>query len=206
MQGRERPEGLRRQAGEPAVLNHVPARFGQAADDRLDDIVAENAERTTDFMTLYFDNDEFHKALTETTRKHAYRIITTPARDEALARKTGVSRRERAGWRGDRPTEAPTDRSVVQQAQIARYDTSVPNIAQLIQRIQENGEVSTPSSANNTGIRRRTRCHLPAHCSDRIRVSQGRWPRCAGLLCADRMAGLAFRSGRLWTLPLSVLW
>jgi type I restriction enzyme, R subunit len=61
-------------------------RFGQVADDRLDDIVAENAERNTDFMKLYFDNAEFQKAVKEAARRRAYRIITAPARDEALAR------------------------------------------------------------------------------------------------------------------------
>ncbi len=62
------------------------ARFGQVADDRLDDIVAENAERNTEFMKLYFDNTEFQKAIKEAARRRAYRIITEPARDEALAR------------------------------------------------------------------------------------------------------------------------
>jgi type I restriction enzyme R subunit len=66
-------------------LMNDEARFGQVADDRLDDIVAENAERNTDFMKLYFDNNEFQKAIKEAARKRAYRIITQPARDEALA-------------------------------------------------------------------------------------------------------------------------
>src|SRR5262249_18177549 len=61
-------------------------RFGQVADDRLDDIVAANAERNTDFMKLYFDNNEFQKAIKEAARKRAYRIITAPAPDQALAR------------------------------------------------------------------------------------------------------------------------
>ena len=61
-------------------------RFGQVADDRLDDIVAENAEHNTEFMKLYFDNTEFQKAIKEAACKRAYRIITEPARDEALAR------------------------------------------------------------------------------------------------------------------------
>ncbi|MCZ0989527.1 type I restriction endonuclease subunit R [Streptomyces diastatochromogenes] len=69
-------------------------RFGQVADDRLDDIVAENAERNTDFMKLYFDNNEFRKAIKEAARKRAYRIITEPARDEALARLRAEMRRE----------------------------------------------------------------------------------------------------------------
>ncbi len=83
------------------ALMNDEARFGQVADDRLDDIVAENAERNTEFMKLYFDNDEFQKAIKEAARKRAYRIFTEPARDEALARlraemrrETGVSRRE----------------------------------------------------------------------------------------------------------------
>ena len=61
-------------------------RFGQVADDRLDDIVAENAERNTEFMKLYFDNDEFRKAVKEAARRRAYKIITDPLREEALAR------------------------------------------------------------------------------------------------------------------------
>lgn len=76
------------------ALMNDEARFGQVADDRLDDIVAENAERNTDFMKLYFDNDEFQKAIKEAARKRAYRIITEPARDEALARLRAEMRRE----------------------------------------------------------------------------------------------------------------
>jgi type I restriction enzyme R subunit len=68
------------------ALMNDEARFGQVADDRLDDIVAGNAERNTEFMKLYFDNNEFQKAIKEAARKRAYRIITEPARDEALAR------------------------------------------------------------------------------------------------------------------------
>ncbi|WP_261561756.1 type I restriction endonuclease subunit R, partial [Frankia tisae] len=72
-------------------------RFGQVADDRLDDIVAENAERNTDFMKLYFDNAEFQKAIKEAARKRAYRIITQPARDEALARLRAEMLKETGG-------------------------------------------------------------------------------------------------------------
>jgi type I restriction enzyme R subunit len=68
------------------ALMNDEERFGQVADDRLDDIVAENAERNTDFMKLYFDNAEFQQAVKEAARRRAYRIITAPARDEALAR------------------------------------------------------------------------------------------------------------------------
>jgi len=68
------------------ALMNDESRFGQVADDRLDDIVAENAERHTAFMKLYFDNNEFQKAIKEAARKRAYRIITAPARDEAMAR------------------------------------------------------------------------------------------------------------------------
>lgn len=60
-------------------------RFAQVADDRLDDIVAENAERNTDFMKRYFDDSEFQAVVKEAARKRAYRIITSPVRDEALA-------------------------------------------------------------------------------------------------------------------------
>ncbi|SKS23224.1 type III restriction enzyme res subunit [Mycobacteroides abscessus subsp. abscessus] len=68
------------------ALMNDEARFGQVADDRLDDIVAENAERNTEFMKLYFDNNEFQKAIKDAARKRAYRIITDPARDVALAK------------------------------------------------------------------------------------------------------------------------
>jgi type I restriction enzyme R subunit len=78
-------------------LMNDEARFGQVADDRLDDIVAENAERHTDFMKLYFDNTEFQKAIKEAARKRAYRIITEPARDEALARLRAEMKRETSG-------------------------------------------------------------------------------------------------------------
>ncbi|MGH3273200.1 MAG: hypothetical protein ACRDNZ_02605, partial [Streptosporangiaceae bacterium] len=80
------------------ALMNDEARFGQVADDRLDDIVAENADRNTAFMTLYFDNAEFQKAIKEAARKRAYRIITEPARDEALARLRAEMRRETGGW------------------------------------------------------------------------------------------------------------
>ena len=76
------------------ALMNDEARFGQVADDRLDDIVAENAERNTEFMKLYFDNAEFQKAIKEAARKRAYRIITDPARDEALARLRAEMARE----------------------------------------------------------------------------------------------------------------
>jgi len=79
------------------ALMNDEARFGQVADDRLDNIVAENAERNTAFMKLYFDNNEFQKAIKEAARKRAYRIITEPARDEALARLRAEMRRETGG-------------------------------------------------------------------------------------------------------------
>jgi type I restriction enzyme R subunit len=79
------------------ALMNDEARFGQVADDRLDDIVAENAERNTEFMKLYFDNTEFQKAIKEAARKRAYRIITDPARDEALARLRAEMARETGG-------------------------------------------------------------------------------------------------------------
>ena len=52
----------------------------------LDDIVAENAERNTDFVKNYFDNPDFAAMVKEAARKRAYRIITEPVRDEALAK------------------------------------------------------------------------------------------------------------------------
>ncbi len=79
------------------ALMNDEARFGQVADDRLDDIVAENAERNTEFMKLYFDNNEFQKAIREAARKRAYRIITEPARDEALERLRAEMHRETLG-------------------------------------------------------------------------------------------------------------
>ena len=88
------------------ALMNDEARFGQVADDRLDDIVAENAERNTEFMKLYFDNNEFQKAIKEAARKRAYRIITDPARDEALARLRAEMARETGVLaRGDGVTE-----------------------------------------------------------------------------------------------------
>lgn len=68
------------------ALSNDEARFGQVADDRIDDMVATNAERSTEFMKLYFDNAEFQKAIKEAARSRAYRIITDPVHDEALAR------------------------------------------------------------------------------------------------------------------------
>ncbi|TDU04183.1 type I restriction enzyme R subunit [Streptomyces sp. 846.5] len=84
------------------ALMNDEGRFGQVADDRLDDIVAENAERNTAFMKLYFDNNEFQKAIKEAARNRAYRIITEPARDEALARLRAEMRRETGGSSADR--------------------------------------------------------------------------------------------------------
>jgi type I restriction enzyme R subunit len=81
-------------------LMNDEARFGQVADDRLDDIVAENAERNTEFMKLYFDNDEFRKAVKEAARRRAYRIITDPLREEALARLRAEMERETGGSGG----------------------------------------------------------------------------------------------------------
>jgi type I restriction enzyme, R subunit len=78
-------------------LMNDEARFGQVADDKLDDIVADNAERNTEFMKLYFDNPEFQKAIKDAARKRAYKIITDPARDEALARLRAEMARETGG-------------------------------------------------------------------------------------------------------------
>jgi len=78
-------------------LMNDEARFGQVADDRLDDIVAENAERNTDFMKLYFDNDEFRKGGQGGSAQGAYRIITDPLREEALARLRAEMDRETGG-------------------------------------------------------------------------------------------------------------
>ncbi|MEZ0364189.1 type I restriction endonuclease subunit R [Mycobacterium sp. pUA109] len=79
------------------ALMNDEARFGQVVDGRLDDIVAENAERNTDFVKLYFDNNEFQKAIKEAARRRAYRIITEPAREEALARLRAEMLRETVG-------------------------------------------------------------------------------------------------------------
>jgi len=68
------------------ALMNDEERFGQVVDDRLDDIVAENAERNTDFVKNYFDNPDFAAIVKEAARKRAYRIITEPVRDEALAK------------------------------------------------------------------------------------------------------------------------
>ena len=68
------------------ALMNDEARFGQVADDRLDDIVAVNTERNTDFAKHYFDNSEFRAMVKDAARKRAYRIITEPVRDEALAK------------------------------------------------------------------------------------------------------------------------
>ena len=56
-----------------------------------------DAERNTEFMKLYFDNAEFQKAIKEAARRRAYRIITDPARDEALARLRAEMARETGG-------------------------------------------------------------------------------------------------------------
>ena len=79
-----------------ALMNNEE-RFGQVADDRLDDIVAENSERNSEFMKLYFDNEEFQKAIKEAARKRAYRIINEPAREEAVARLRAEMDREVLG-------------------------------------------------------------------------------------------------------------
>jgi type I restriction enzyme R subunit len=81
-------------------LMNDEARFGQVADDRLDDIVAENADRNTEFMKLYFDNDEFRRAVKEAARRRAYRIITDPLREEALARLRAEMEQETGGSGG----------------------------------------------------------------------------------------------------------
>jgi type I restriction enzyme, R subunit len=84
-------------------LMNDEARFGQVADDRLDDIVAENSERNTEFMKLYFDNDEFRNAVKEAARRRAYRIITDPLREEALARLRAEMEQETGGSGALRP-------------------------------------------------------------------------------------------------------
>ena len=81
---------------EIALMNDE-ARFGQVADDRLDDIVAENMERNTDFGKRYFDDPDFRAVVKEAARRRAYRIITEPVRDEALAKLRAEMDRETGG-------------------------------------------------------------------------------------------------------------
>jgi type I restriction enzyme R subunit len=66
-------------------LSNDEDRFAQVADERLDDIVATNAESNSEFVEHYLDDDEFRALVKEAARKRAYRVITQPARDEALA-------------------------------------------------------------------------------------------------------------------------
>ena len=140
------------------ALMNDEERFGQVADDRLDDIVAQNAERNTDFVKNYFDNPDFRAMVKEAARKRAYRIITEPVRDEALAklrqemnRETGTVT-EPAGelvvYRSDDGRTQVQLRAVqgtvwLTQAQMADlYATSVQNIGQIIRRILDDGEVT----------------------------------------------------------------
>jgi type I restriction enzyme R subunit len=75
-------------------LMNDEARFAQVADDRLDDIVADNAGRNTDFVKHYFDNDDFRALVKEAARKRAYQIINAPVRDEAMAKLRAEMERE----------------------------------------------------------------------------------------------------------------
>ncbi|MDT5027641.1 MAG: type restriction enzyme subunit, partial [Micromonosporaceae bacterium] len=68
-----------------ALVNDIE-RFGQVADPRLDNIVAENHDSNTAFVRRYFDNPEFQAAVKDVARKRAYDLILSPARDEALRR------------------------------------------------------------------------------------------------------------------------
>ena len=52
-------------------------------------------------MKLYFDNDEFQKAVKEAASRRAYKIIADPARDEALTRLRAEMRRETGGSRDE---------------------------------------------------------------------------------------------------------
>ncbi|SDH11303.1 type I restriction enzyme, R subunit [Pseudonocardia oroxyli] len=72
-------------------------RFGQVANDKLDDIVLDNAGRNTDFVKHYFDNADFRGMIKEAARKRAYQIINNPIRDEALAALREQMRRETGG-------------------------------------------------------------------------------------------------------------
>ncbi|MGH3721763.1 MAG: hypothetical protein ACRDRI_23535 [Pseudonocardiaceae bacterium] len=87
----------------------------------------------------------------------------------------------------------------------ALYDPSVPNIAQLIRRILEDGEVSTAVinselRVQTEGVRQVQRevksynLDLAANCSDQLRVSQGMWPRFEGRSCADRTASVSLQA------------
>jgi hypothetical protein len=53
-----------------------------------------DASRRTAIAGATYDNAEFQKAIKEAARKRAYRIITDPARDEALARLRAEMARE----------------------------------------------------------------------------------------------------------------
>ncbi len=79
---------------EQIALMNDEERFAQVVDGALDDVVAENAERNLQFAKLYFDNDEFRKVYKEEATKQAYRIFTSPVREQALNRLREAMRRD----------------------------------------------------------------------------------------------------------------
>ncbi|WP_433657897.1 type I restriction endonuclease subunit R [Nocardia sp. CA-128927] len=79
---------------EEIALMNGEERFAQVIDGALDGVVAENAERNLRFAKVYFDNDEFRKVYKEEATKQAYRIFTSPVRDQALNRLREAMRRD----------------------------------------------------------------------------------------------------------------
>ncbi|MFN8076746.1 MAG: DEAD/DEAH box helicase family protein [Kineosporiaceae bacterium] len=80
------------------ALQNDEDRFGQVADDKLDELMADNAERNADFAQKYFDNDDFSARIKEAARKRAYRIIRDPMRDEVMAKLREEMGRETGVW------------------------------------------------------------------------------------------------------------
>ncbi|WP_181778852.1 type I restriction endonuclease subunit R [Pseudonocardia pini] len=79
------------------ALMNDEARFGQVADDKLDEIIIDNATGNAEFVKHYFDNGDFRGMIKEAARKRAYQIINNPIRDEALAALREQMRRETGG-------------------------------------------------------------------------------------------------------------
>lgn len=59
-------------------------KFEQAADEKIQMVVAENHENNTTLVVRYFDDTDFQAAYNDAAKKLAYKLIRDPLRDQAL--------------------------------------------------------------------------------------------------------------------------
>ncbi len=71
-------------------------KFEQAADEKIQVVVAENHENNTTMVVRYFDDPDFQAAYNDAAKKLAYKLIRDPLRDQALRELRAATRTQTA--------------------------------------------------------------------------------------------------------------